>query len=68
MPGLTAYFGLLEIGQPQPNETVVASEDFIKANNGGINKIFYVCRSPPMMDAIEKSIIKLAGHSLNDIF
>lgn len=25
MPGLTAYFGLLEIGQPQPGETVVVS-------------------------------------------
>ncbi len=25
MPGLTAYFGLLDIGQPQPNETVVVS-------------------------------------------
>jgi NADPH-dependent curcumin reductase CurA len=25
MPGLTAYVGLLDIGQPQPNETVVVS-------------------------------------------
>ena len=25
MPGLTAYFGLLEIGNPQPGETVVVS-------------------------------------------
>lgn len=25
MPGLTAYFGLLEIGQPQQGETVVIS-------------------------------------------
>ena len=25
MPGLTAYFGLLEIGKPQPGETVVVS-------------------------------------------
>jgi NADPH-dependent curcumin reductase CurA len=25
MPGLTAYFGLLEIGQPKPGETVVVS-------------------------------------------
>jgi len=25
MPGLTAYFGLLDIGQPKPNETVVVS-------------------------------------------
>jgi NADPH-dependent curcumin reductase CurA len=25
MPGLTAYFGLLEVGQPQPGETVLVS-------------------------------------------
>jgi NADPH-dependent curcumin reductase CurA len=25
MPGLTAYFGLLEVGQPQPGDTVVVS-------------------------------------------
>ena len=25
MPGLTAYFGLLDVGHPQPNETVVVS-------------------------------------------
>jgi hypothetical protein len=25
MPGMTAYFGLLEVGQPQPGETVVVS-------------------------------------------
>jgi NADPH-dependent curcumin reductase len=25
MPGMTAYFGLLELGQPQPGETVVVS-------------------------------------------
>ena len=25
MPGMTAYFGLLEVGQPKPGETVVVS-------------------------------------------
>ena len=25
MPGLTAWFGLLEIGQPKPGETVLVS-------------------------------------------
>ena len=25
MPGMTAYFGLLDIGKPQPGETVVVS-------------------------------------------
>ena len=35
------------------------TEDFIKANSGGINKIFYVCGPPPMMDAIEKYLSNL---------
>jgi len=25
MPGITAYFGLLEVGRPRPGETVVVS-------------------------------------------
>jgi NADPH-dependent curcumin reductase CurA len=25
MPGVTAYFGLLEVGRPRPGETVVVS-------------------------------------------
>lgn len=35
------------------------TEDFIKANSGGINKIFYVCGPPSMMDAIEKQLSNL---------
>jgi ferredoxin-NADP reductase len=35
------------------------TEDFLKANSGGINKIFYVCGPPPMMDAIEKQLANL---------
>ena len=35
------------------------SEDFIKANSGGVNKIFYVCGPPPMMEAIEKQLAHL---------
>ena len=33
--------------------------DFIKANSDGINKIFYLCGPPPMMDAIEKQLANL---------
>jgi ferredoxin-NADP reductase len=33
--------------------------DFIKTNSGGLNKIFYVCGPPPMMDAIEKHLTDL---------
>lgn len=33
--------------------------DFIKANSGGVNKMFYVCGPPPMMDAIEKQLANL---------
>lgn len=35
------------------------SEDFIKANSGGLNQIFYICGPPPMMDAIEKYLSNL---------
>ena len=35
------------------------TEDFIKANSGGINKIFYVCGPPPMIETIEKHLVHL---------
>ena len=35
------------------------SEDFIKANSGGINKLFYVCGPPPMMSAVGKQLANL---------
>jgi len=35
------------------------TQDFIEANSGGTNKIFYVCGPPPMMDAIEKQLANL---------
>lgn len=35
------------------------TEDFIKANIGEINKYFYVCGPPSMMDAIEKQLSNL---------
>ena len=35
------------------------SGDFIQAASGGINKIFYVCGPPPMMEAIEKQLADL---------
>jgi len=35
------------------------TEDFIKANSGGLNKIFYLCGPPPMMDALEKQLANL---------
>lgn len=35
------------------------TEDFIKANCEGINKIFYVCGPPSMMEAIEKQLMNL---------
>src|ERR1035437_6217838 len=30
------------------------TEGFIKANSGGLDKIFYICGPPPMMETIEK--------------
>jgi ferredoxin-NADP reductase len=47
------------------------TEDFIKANSGGINKIFYVCGPPPMMEAIEKQLANLhvaANSIVKEIF
>jgi len=35
------------------------TEDFIKANSDGLNKIFYVCGPPLMMDAIVKQLANL---------
>jgi predicted ferric reductase len=35
------------------------TEDFLKENIGGLNKYFYVCGPPPMMDAIEKMLTSL---------
>ena len=35
------------------------TEDFLKANIGNLNRNFYVCGPPPMMDAIEKMLDNL---------
>ena len=35
------------------------TKDFIKANCGGTNKLFYLCGPPPMMEAIEKQLAEL---------
>lgn len=35
------------------------TEDFLQANFGDLNKNFYVCGPPPMMDAIEKMLANL---------
>ena len=35
------------------------TKDFINANIGGIDKLFYLCGPPPMMEAIEKQLAEL---------
>jgi ferredoxin-NADP reductase len=35
------------------------TRDFIEANSGGLNKLFYVCGPPQMIEAIEKYLIQL---------
>ena len=35
------------------------TEDFIRANSGGINKIFYICGPPPMMESVLRLLSKL---------
>ena len=37
----------------------VITEDFIKAHSDGINKFFYLCGPPPMMDSMEKYLSNL---------
>ena len=34
-------------------------KDFIKENSSGLNKLFYLCGPPPMMEAIEKQLADL---------
>ena len=43
------------------------TEDFIKANCDGINKMFYLCGPPPMMDAVEKQLADLGVEESNII-
>lgn len=35
------------------------NEEFLKANVGNFNKMFYLCGPPLMMDAIEKQLANL---------
>lgn len=35
------------------------TKDFIKENSEGLNKMFYLCGPPPMMDALERLLINL---------
>jgi ferredoxin-NADP reductase len=35
------------------------TKDFIQANCGGLNKLFYLCGPPSMMEAIEKQLVDL---------
>jgi ferredoxin-NADP reductase len=35
------------------------TKDFIQANSGGTNKLYYICGPPSMMDAIEKQLTEL---------
>ena len=40
-------------------ESGYITEDFLQANIGDLNRNFYVCGPPPMMDAIEKMLANL---------
>ena len=35
------------------------TKEFIQANCGELNKLFYLCGPPPMMEAIEKHLVDL---------
>jgi ferredoxin-NADP reductase len=36
------------------------TKEFIKSNSNGMNKLFYLCGPPPMMEAIEKQLADLS--------
>lgn len=38
------------------------TSEFIEANSDGLNKMFYLCGPPPMMDAVEKQLANLNIH------
>ena len=40
MPGLTAYFGLIDIGQPKEGETLVAEgEELSRVGRSGVTRV-----------------------------
>ena len=68
MPGLTAYFGLLEVGQPRPGETVVvsAASGAVGALVGQIARlagcrVVGIAGSPEKVDYIVKELAFDAG-------
>lgn len=55
----TNFINILSDEKVQGYANGQITEDFIKANSGGINKLFYLCGPPPMMEAIEKQLVNL---------
>jgi predicted ferric reductase len=53
------FINILSDEKVEEYENGLISEDFIKANSGGIHKLFYLCGPPPMMEAIEKQLADL---------
>jgi ferredoxin-NADP reductase len=55
----TNFINILSDEKVEGYANGLITEKFIKTNCDGINKLFYVCGPPPMMDAIEKALTNL---------
>jgi ferredoxin-NADP reductase len=53
------FINILEDEKADGYAQGLITADFIKANSGGLNKLFYLCGPPPMMDAVEKQLAEL---------
>lgn len=53
------FINILSDEELQGYENGRITKDFIQANSGGLNKLFYLCGPPSMMEAIEKQLVDL---------
>jgi len=63
MPGFTAYAGLLEIGRPQPGETVVvaAATGPVGSAVGQIAKKLHCSAATEIAECLEKAVLEHVG-------
>jgi ferredoxin-NADP reductase len=53
------FINILSDEKVDGNATGFITQDFIKKYSDGINKMFYICGPPPMMDAVESQLKNL---------
>ncbi len=55
----TNFINILSEEKAEGYENGMISEEFIKANMGGTDQLFYLCGPKPMMEAVEKQLAAL---------